>query len=208
MRRHQERFYTPALVRSGWIGQPDGSHSGRRARDGQARRSTEQSSNLTVYNLYHTVIGMAPASLADTYFSIPELMRLARGSYRRVIDAQYAARGIDDVPHPGGYLLAYLASGEESIPELIEGLGIRKRQYNDVVDSLVLRGYITRDIDPNSGRMSFALTERGRGAAEAILEGTRLVDEELARRLSPAEMVGLRRGLIALGEIKLSLPKQ
>ena len=151
---------------------------------------------------------MAPASLADTYFSIPELMRLARGSYKRAIDAQYADRGLDDVPNPGGYLLSYLANGEESIPEMIEGLGIRKGQYNELVDSLVLRGYITRDIDPGSGRMSFALTERGRAAAEAILEGMRIVDRELERRLSPAEMLGLRRGLIALGEIKLSLPKQ
>jgi DNA-binding MarR family transcriptional regulator len=151
---------------------------------------------------------MAPASLADTYFSIPELMRLARGSYKRAIDAQYAARGIDDVPHPGGYLLAYLASGEESIPEMIEGLGIRKREYNEFVDSLVLRGFITRDIDPSSGGMSFALTERGRAAAEAIFKGVRIVDEELERRLSPAEIVGLRNGLMALGEIKLSLPKQ
>jgi DNA-binding MarR family transcriptional regulator len=151
---------------------------------------------------------MAPASLADTYFSIPELMRLARGSYKRAIDAQYAARGIDDVPHPGGYLLSYLASGEEAIPEMIEGLGIRKRQYNEFADSLVLRGYITRDIDPNSGTVSFALTERGRAAAEAILEGMRIVDAELERRLSPADMVGLRRGLIALGEIKQSLPQQ
>jgi DNA-binding MarR family transcriptional regulator len=174
----------------------------------QLLRATEQSSILTVYCLYHIVLGMAPASLADTYFSIPELMRLARGSYKRAIDAQYAARGIDDVPHPGGYLLAYLAAGEESIPELIAGLGIRKGQYNEFVDSLVLRGYITRDIDLNSGRMSFALTERGRGAAEAILEGSRLVDEELERRLSPAEMIGLRRGLIALAEIKQSLPQQ
>jgi DNA-binding MarR family transcriptional regulator len=150
---------------------------------------------------------MEPAALADTYFSIPELMRLARGSYKRAIDAQYAARGIDDVPHPGGYLLAYLASGEESIPEMIDGLGIRKREYNELVDSLVLRGFITCDIDARSGRRSFALTERGGAAAEAILEGSRLVDEELERRLSPADLLGLRRGLIALGEIKRSLPK-
>jgi DNA-binding MarR family transcriptional regulator len=150
---------------------------------------------------------MPAPSIADTYVSIPELMRLARGSYKRAIDVQYAARGIDDVPNPGGYMLAYLAGGEESIPEMIEGLGIRKREYNEFVDLLVLRGFITRDIDPNTGRASFALTERGRAAAEAILEGSRIVDEELERRLSPAEMAGLRRGLIALGEIKRSLPK-
>jgi DNA-binding MarR family transcriptional regulator len=150
---------------------------------------------------------MPTPSLADTYVSIPELMRLARGSYKRAIDAQYAARGIDDVPNPGGYMIAYLASGEESVPEMIEGLGIRKREYNQFVDSLVLRGFITRDIDPDTGRASFALTERGRAAAEAILEGGRIVDEELERRLSPADIAGLRRGLIALGEIKRSLPE-
>jgi DNA-binding MarR family transcriptional regulator len=150
---------------------------------------------------------MPTRSFADTYGSIPELMRLARGSYKRAIDAEYAARGIDDVPNPGGYVIAYLANGEESIPEMIEGLGIRKREFNNLVDSLVLRGYITRQTDPDAGRVSFALTERGRAAAEAIFEGGRVVDEELERRLSAAELAGLRRGLAALGEIKQSLSK-
>jgi DNA-binding MarR family transcriptional regulator len=150
---------------------------------------------------------MPKRSLAETYASIPELMRLARGSYKRAIDAQYEARGTDDVPNPGGYILAYLASGEESMPEMIEGLGIGRHEYTRLLDSLVLRGYITRDIDPKDGRPSFALTERGDAAAEAIREGARVVDEELERRLSPAEMAGLRRGLIALGEIKQSLHK-
>jgi DNA-binding MarR family transcriptional regulator len=150
---------------------------------------------------------MSTRSLADTYVSIPELMRVARGSYKRAIDAQYAARGIDDVPAPGGYILSYLANGEESIPEMIVGLGISKRVYNQLVDSLVLRGFITRHIDPKDSTVSLALTERGRAAREAIFEGGRMVDEELERRLSPAEIAGLRRGLAVLGEIKQSLPK-
>ena len=115
--------------------------------------------------------------------------------------------GIDDVPAPGGYILSYLANGEESIPEMIEGLGISKRVYNQLVDSLVLRGFITRHIDPKDSTVSLALTERGRAAGEAIFEGGRMVDEELERRLSPAEIAGLRRGLAVLGEIKQSLPK-
>jgi DNA-binding MarR family transcriptional regulator len=150
---------------------------------------------------------MPTRSLADTYVSFGELMRLARGSFKRALDAQYAARGIDDVPAPGGYVLAYLANGEESIPEMIEGLGIKKSQYNDFMDRLVLRGFITRDTDPKTGTVSFALTGRGRAAAEAIFEGSRIVSEELERRLSPAEIAALRRGLIALAEIKQSLPK-
>jgi DNA-binding MarR family transcriptional regulator len=149
---------------------------------------------------------MPDRAIAETYFSIPELMRVARGSYKRAIDGVYAARGIDDAPAPGGYILGYLASGEDAIADLVEGLGIRKREYAQLVDSLVLRGYITSSIDPDGGRVSFALTERGQAAAGAIREGARIVDDELERRLSAAEMAGLRRGLAVLGKIKRSLP--
>jgi DNA-binding MarR family transcriptional regulator len=150
-------------------------------------------------------LGMPTRSIADTYFSIPELMRVARGSYKRAADAQLAAGGFEDLPTASGYLLGYLANDEESIAEMIEGLGIKKREFSQLVDTLVLRGYITRAI-ANDGTVSLALTERGRAANEASYEGCRYVDEELERRLSEAEMAGLRRGLAVLGEIKQSLP--
>src|SRR6202034_1989593 len=137
---------------------------------------------------------MSTRPIADTYFSIPELMRVARGSYKRAADAQLAAGGFEDLPTASGYLLAYLANDEESIPQMIEGLGIKKREFSQLVDTLVLRGYITRSI-AKDGTMSLALTERGRAANEASYEGCRHVDEELERRLSEAEMAGLRRGL-------------
>jgi DNA-binding MarR family transcriptional regulator len=152
------------------------------------------------------VDGMPQRSIADTYRSIPELMRVARGSYKRAADVQLAAGGFEDLPTTSGYLLSYLDNDEESIPELIEGLGIKKRDFSQLVDSLVLRGYITRAIDSKDGAVSLALTERGRAANEASYEGCRYVDEELGRRLSEAEMAGLRRGLAVLGEIKRSLP--
>ena len=107
-------------------------------------------------------LGMPTPSIADTYFSIPELMRVARGSYKRAVDIQLAAGGFEDLPTTSGYLLAYLANDEESIPERIEGLGIKQREFRQLVDTLVLRGYITREIDPADGKVSLALTERGR----------------------------------------------
>ena len=148
---------------------------------------------------------MPTRSIADTYFAIPELMRVARGSYKRAADIQLVAGGFEDLPTASGYLLAYLANNEESIPERIDGLGIKKPEFRQLVDTLVLRGYITRNLDPTSHERSLALTERGRAANEASAEGARYVDEELERRLSEAEMAGLRRGLAVLGEIKQSL---
>ena len=148
---------------------------------------------------------MAEPSLAETYRSIPELMRLARGSYKRAVDIQLAAEGLEDLPTTSGYLLAYLASDEESIPQRIEGLGIRQREFSQLVDTLILRGYLTRESDPADGTTSLALTERGRAAHAASFAGCSYVDAELERRLSAAEMAGLRRGLAVLGEIKQSL---
>jgi DNA-binding MarR family transcriptional regulator len=137
--------------------------------------------------------------------SIPELMRVARGAYKRAVDIQLAAGGLEDLPTASGYLLGYLAGDEESIPERIEGLGIKQREFRQLVDTLVLRGYLTRAIDPANGRVDLALTERGHAANEAVFTGCMYVDKELERRLSESEMAGLRRGLAALGEIKQSL---
>lgn len=150
---------------------------------------------------------MQERPLAETYVSIVELMRLARGTYKRAVDAEYAARGIDDMPAPGGYVLAYLAGGEESIPEMIDGLGIPKQKYTEFMDRLVLRGYITRVIDPSSGAASIGLTERGQAAADALLVATTGVDRELERRVTEADIAGMRRCLVALAEIKHALPQ-
>lgn len=152
------------------------------------------------------VRNVASPSIADTYFSIPELMRVARGSYKRAVDIQLAGNGLEDLPTSSGYLLAYLESDGAPLPEKIEGLGIKGHELAQLVDTLVLRGYVSRQIDPADGTLSLALTERGRAANEAIVEGCTYVDSELARRLTEAELAGLRRGLAVLGEIKQSLP--
>jgi len=149
---------------------------------------------------------MAERSIADTYLSIPELMRVARGTYKRAVDERLAANGYEDLPSPGGYLLAYLANHEESIPDRIEGLGIKEREFSQLVDVLVLRGFVTRTFSPEDGTVSLALTDRGRAANQVSGDGAGYVDRELERRLTAAEMAGLRRGLAVLGEIKQSLP--
>jgi DNA-binding MarR family transcriptional regulator len=148
---------------------------------------------------------MATPSIADPYVTIPELMRVARGSYKRAVDVELAAGGLEDLPTASGYLLAYLVSDEESVAEKIEGLEIKQREFRQLTDTLVVRGYITRDVDPANGSVTLALTERGRAASEATAAGVTFVDQELERRLTAAEMAGLRRGLAVLGEIKQSL---
>jgi hypothetical protein len=143
---------------------------------------------------------------ADDYQTIPELMRLARGSYKRAVDVQLAADGLEDLPTGSGFLLGYLIDDEESAAGRMERLGVKQAEFRKLVDTLVLRGYLARATDPASGAVSLSLTGRGHAAGDATAAGVTFVDEELERRLSPAEMAGLRRGLAELGEIKRSLP--
>ena len=68
---------------------------------------------MTVSRQYRMVVAVTTPSIADTYLTIPELMRVARGSYKRAIDIQLAAGGLEDLPTTSGFLLAYLARDEE-----------------------------------------------------------------------------------------------
>jgi DNA-binding MarR family transcriptional regulator len=63
-----------------------------------------------------------------------------------------------------------------------------------------------REVDPDDRRrMILQATERGRTAAAAVLAGVMWVDTELAARLSPPELKGLRAGLVALCDIREGL---
>jgi hypothetical protein len=77
---------------------------------------------------------MPAASVAETYGSIPELMRVARGTYKRAVDERFAAEGFEDLPNPGGYLLAYLDDDEGSAVDRIEGLGIKRGEVAQLVE--------------------------------------------------------------------------
>jgi DNA-binding MarR family transcriptional regulator len=140
----------------------------------------------------------------EEFRSIPELMRAARGSYAQAIREQLDAEGIDDLPRNGSFVLSYLSRDDEPVVmDMIRGLGVTKQAVSQLLDTLVVRGFITREVDPDDRRrMTIGLTDRGRGAAAAIFEAVTGIDDQLAEMLSPGELAGLRAGLAALGRIK------
>jgi DNA-binding MarR family transcriptional regulator len=134
---------------------------------------------------------------------IPALLLAARGSYAQAIGARLAEAGFDDLPRNGGFVLGGMANHGGSAVEMIRGLGVSKQAASQLIDTLVLRGYLTRAVNPNDRRrMTIELTERGRAAATAVRTGVESIDAELARMLTPVELDGLRSGLAALGHIK------
>jgi DNA-binding MarR family transcriptional regulator len=134
---------------------------------------------------------------------IPALLRAARGSYAQAIRVRLAEAGFDDLPRHGGFVLGGMANHGGSAADMIGGLGVSQQAASQLIDTLVLRGYLTRDMSPDDRRrMTLELTDRGRGAAAAVRSGVKMIDAELARMVTPDELAGLRSGLAALGRIK------
>jgi DNA-binding MarR family transcriptional regulator len=146
---------------------------------------------------------MPSAHELDETIPMPALMRAARGSYAQSIRAHLEARGIDDLPRNGPFVLGGIANHRASAGDMITGLGVTKQAASQLIDTLVVRGYLSREADPlDRRRQTIAMTERGREAARAIRAGIDDVDVELSRLVSPTELAGLRAGLTALADIK------
>ena len=133
---------------------------------------------------------------------IPALLRWARGSYGQAVRSHLAKAGFDDLPSNGPFVLGGMARFNGSAADMIMGLGVTKQAASQLIDTLVLRGYLTREIDSEDRRrMTISLTERGRGAAQATRTAVDSIDAELATMITPAELEGLRAGLEALAQI-------
>jgi DNA-binding MarR family transcriptional regulator len=134
---------------------------------------------------------------------IPALLRAARGAYGHAIARELTAAGYDDLPRNAPFLLGGMHNHGGSPGDLIRQLGVSKQAASQLIDTLVVRGYLDRRPDAEDRRrMSIELTERGRAAAQAVRRGVEAVDAELETMLSPAELAGLRAGLEALTTIR------
>jgi DNA-binding MarR family transcriptional regulator len=142
------------------------------------------------------------ASEADPS-EIPAMLRGARGAYATTIVAMLAAAGFDDLPRNGPFVLGGMANHGDSAVDMIRGLGVSRQAASQLIDVLVLRGYLDRQINPDDRRrMDIELTERGRAAAVVIRAAVEQVHRQLDAKISPAGWPVLRPALAALAAIK------
>ena len=139
----------------------------------------------------------------DDVIVMPALLRGARGSYAEAVRTDLTAAGFDDLPRNGPFVLGGMARFNASAADMITGLGVTKQAASQLIDLLVVRGYLTREMDPEDRRrMTISLTDRGRGAAQVTRSAVESIDAELAAMITADELAGLRAGLTALGEIR------
>jgi len=140
---------------------------------------------------------------------IPALLRAARGSYGNAIRLSLAKAGFDDMPRNGSYVLGGIVNHGGKAQGVAQELRVSKQAASQLIDTLVLRGYLERSEHPDDRRrISVEPTERGQAAAAAIREAVLSVDAALATMITPDELAGLRQGLLALMEIREHLEEQ
>ena len=144
---------------------------------------------------------MADQKPVVSELSMPALLRHARTTYGASMRKALDDAGYDDIPKNGLYVIGGLAMDLDEVPlgQLIRELRISKQAAGQLVDALVMRGYLERTMDPNDRRkLTITLTERGRAAAETQAAARKKIDEELLRLVGEANVASTRRTLAAL----------
>jgi len=158
---------------------------------------------LTVLKVVY-IIGAVSESpwYSESRVTLPALIRGARTTYGSVMHKALDEVGCGDVPRNGIYVLGAIARNGSPLAEIIRGLGVSKQAAGQLVDTLVLRGYLDRSPDPEDRRrMTVVLTERGTMAASACRDAADGVDAELAARVGADQVTGTRATLAALIEM-------
>jgi len=133
---------------------------------------------------------------------LPALIRAARSTYAAAIRDRLAAGGFDDVPANAPYVLGGMVNQGAPAAELLRSLGTSRQAQSQLVDTLVLRGYLVREVDAaDRRRIVVEPTERGRAAALLVGEAVAGVETELAAAIGAGGVHALRVGLLALAQI-------
>jgi DNA-binding MarR family transcriptional regulator len=89
-----------------------------------------------------------------------------------------------------------------ALATLTRELGISKQAVSQLIDTMVMRGYLDRTPDTEDRRrMLLTLTPRGAAAATVSWQAATGADEELERRLTADGVAALRAGLVTLCEM-------
>jgi DNA-binding MarR family transcriptional regulator len=136
--------------------------------------------------------------------SMPTLLRQARTAYASTMRNALAEAGYEDIPKNGLYVIGGLAAEGADFPmgTLIAALQLSKQAAGQLIDTLVTRGYLQRNVDQEDRRkLTIGLTERGCVAAHVLAQARATVDAEVLARVGPEALEGARHTLSALAEI-------
>jgi DNA-binding MarR family transcriptional regulator len=130
---------------------------------------------------------------------LPVLLRPGRGVYGMFIRDALVEAGFNDMPSNGGYVLGLIAPSGSALSDVIADVGVSKQTASDLVDTLVIRGYLERAVDRQDRRRALLiLTERGRAASGVVLSTAQEIDARLVAAVGAERMEHTKETLAAL----------
>jgi DNA-binding MarR family transcriptional regulator len=103
------------------------------------------------------------------------------------------------MPANGGYVLGLIARDGTPVSAVVSDLGVSKQTASQLVDTLVLRGYLERTPDPaDRRRVLLTLTDRGKAASDAVYAAVVEVDARLTAIVGAERMAHTKETLAAL----------
>ena len=108
-------------------------------------------------------------------------------------------RGFDDLRPVHGFAFARISGARTTTSDLASHLGVSKQAAAQMVEHLVLRGYLRREADPVDGRARMlVLTERGHACTVAADQAAGDVVEQWRDQLPAEQFQQLQDGLVTL----------
>jgi DNA-binding MarR family transcriptional regulator len=134
--------------------------------------------------------------------ALSALLRAARASYASHIRAALTDSDYDDIPKNGIFVLGAINRTGAPLANIIKALGVSKQAAGQLVDALVLRGYLERTVDDEDRRrLTVRLTERGRAAANIARAAGDRVEAALIKRVGREHLTQTRATLMALAAL-------
>lgn len=142
------------------------------------------------------------------YEDVPvlQLMREARDVYREAVQQALEGAGYDDIPRNGAFVLVGLDHEDQAFSpqaDVVASLRLSKQMASQLIDTLVVRGYLERRNDPvDRRRMEVRLTARGQTAAITVQGAIDAVEHAVVDLISAEELQGFRAGLAAYRTVR------
>lgn len=115
------------------------------------------------------------------------------------IQAGMVERGFTDVRPAHGFAFSYLSAGPATTSQLAEHLGVTKQAGSELVQHLVARGYLLRQVDAGDRRArQLVLTERGHACTRAAEVAAAASVDHWREEVPAAQFEDLQRAIVIL----------
>ena len=142
---------------------------------------------------------MHPTAKDEPHRSLAALLREARTTHILAIRPQLARWGFKDMPRDGVFAISTIKDFEVTAGDLGRRMGVSKQAVSQLLDTLVVRGYVERSVDTvDKRRTKLRLTRRGARVASVCREAVDRIERQLVERVGARCVEHTRATLTAL----------